>query len=116
MQHWKRNMETSFVKSLIVKNINMRKTIHTLSCLLLLFYFKANAQGFKAGFSAGLVATDVYGADIHDNDADFYKAGFVGGGTVSLAVRIFCVTSLDFLPLPSERTNSTEPIISPFLA
>ena len=64
----------------------MRKTIHTLSCLLLLFYFKANAQGFKAGFSAGLVATDVYGADIHDNDADFYKAGFVGGGAVSLAV------------------------------
>lgn len=51
----------------------------------------ANAQRFNAGISAGLVATDVYGADLVPdadewNDADFSKAGFMFGGVVGTAL------------------------------
>lgn len=48
-------------------------------------------QIFRAGITAGFVASDVYGADIVTdddawNDTDFNKAGFMVGGAVSTAL------------------------------
>ncbi|MEO8147049.1 MAG: porin family protein [Bacteroidia bacterium] len=63
----------------------MKKLFYTIlfSAILLMQQLEVNAQRFRAGISAGLVATDVYGSDIYDNDNDFFKAGFMFGGTVS---------------------------------
>ena len=41
------------------------------------------AQKFNAGFSAGLVASDIDGADTRDTDNDFHKLGFTVGGIVN---------------------------------
>jgi hypothetical protein len=53
-----------------------------ISVLFFLISFEigmAQNQRFKAGFTAGLVATDVDGADTRDGDNDFSKLGFTAG-------------------------------------
>ena len=68
----------------IIKKIIFFAALNTLSSV-------AIGQQFNAGLTAGLVASDVYGADIvadEDawNDTDFGKAGFMFGGIVSTSV------------------------------
>lgn len=67
------------------RGFKMKKIFYTIlfPATLLLLQFEANAQRFRAGISAGLVATDVYGSDIYDNDNDFHKAGVMFAGTVT---------------------------------
>jgi hypothetical protein len=42
-----------------------------------------NAQRFRAGISAGMVLSDIQGADTRDFDNDFNKVGFAAGGIVN---------------------------------
>ncbi len=53
---------------------------------LLLTFTITNAQQFKIGIIAGLGITDVAGADLIDNDNDFQKGGFIGGGFVNTKI------------------------------
>ena len=50
------------------------------------FSITCSAQKFKAGFTLGLNATDINGADTRDNDNDFSKLGVTVGGIVSTAI------------------------------
>jgi hypothetical protein len=50
---------------------------------LFFFFNTVSAQLFKAGLSAGLLASDIPGTDSRDNDVDFKKAGFTFGGIIS---------------------------------
>src|SRR3954462_14677906 len=78
-QHKSKHPECAFRTS----NINYRAFI--------LILFTVNyassicvAQRFKAGLTAGLVATDVNGNDPVDHDNDFNKLGYVFGGFVNI--------------------------------
>ncbi|MGZ4100138.1 MAG: porin family protein, partial [Bacteroidia bacterium] len=53
---------------------------------IVLFGNSGYAQRFRAGFTAGLVASDIDGADTRDNDNDFHKVGFTAGGLVNSKV------------------------------
>jgi hypothetical protein len=54
---------------------------------LIVFIYQTNfAQQFRAGFSGGLVATDIDGADSRDGDNDFHKLGFTLGGIVNTPI------------------------------
>ena len=44
------------------------------------------AQKFNAGFSGGLVVSDIDGADTRDTDNDFHKLGFTAGGVVNTQI------------------------------
>ncbi len=58
-----------------------------LAGLLFLFLIETSiAQRFRAGFTAGLVASDVNGADTRDNDNDFSKVGITAGLLVNTQV------------------------------
>ena len=59
------------------------KKAHLLFIPLLLCALNLSAQRFRAGLSAGAVASDVQGTDTRDNDADFTKLGFSLGGIVN---------------------------------
>jgi len=63
----------------------VKKTVFSLSLFLIsnLLCREVSAQRFKAGISAGLVSSDVYGDDPRDYDNDFNKLGYVWGGLVN---------------------------------
>lgn len=50
---------------------------------IILIVNNVNAQKFNAGFSGGLVVSDIDGADTRDTDNDFHKVGFTAGGVVN---------------------------------
>lgn len=50
---------------------------------LILIAGNTTAQKFNAGFSGGLVVSDIDGADTRDTDNDFHKLGFTAGGVVN---------------------------------
>lgn len=56
---------------------------HILFILLLFILSKSYSQKFFGGFTAGLVASDINGADTRDPDNDFHKVGFTVGGLMN---------------------------------
>lgn len=59
----------------------MKKTI--LFCAFLIPFFISAQQQFRAGLSAGVMVTDLNGADTRDGDNDFNKPGLHFGGFVN---------------------------------
>jgi hypothetical protein len=53
-------------------------------------------QRFKGGFTIGLDATDVNGADTRDTDNDFSKLGFTAGGIISTSLSPKTVFQVEF--------------------
>ncbi len=49
----------------------------------LLFFNKGFSQRFFGGFTAGLVVSDIDGADTRDPDNDFHKVGFTAGALMN---------------------------------
>ncbi len=68
---------------------------------LLLYSINSFSQVFKPGIIIGLSATDVDGSDTRDNDNDFNKAGFTGGG--SLNIKLSDKNSLQFEILYTQK-------------
>ena len=56
---------------------------HILLTITTLLVVNSYAQRFNAGFSGGLVVSDIDGADTRDTDNDFHKLGFTAGGIVN---------------------------------
>lgn len=61
----------------------MKKLIFLLTIFITFISVNSYSQRFRAGLIGGLTATDLNGADQVDNDNDFGKAGFTGGGFVN---------------------------------
>lgn len=53
---------------------------------IILIVNNISAQKFNAGFSGGLVVSDIDGADTRDTDNDFHKLGFTAGGIVNTQI------------------------------
>lgn len=64
----------------------MQKSISVYLFFLVLFFGELKAQRFNAGFSVGLCATHINGADTRDGDNDFHKVGFTAGGLVNTPI------------------------------
>ncbi|MBI3518467.1 MAG: PorT family protein [Bacteroidetes bacterium] len=56
---------------------------HIILFVTILVTQQLTAQRFNAGFSGGLVVSDIDGADTRDTDNDFHKLGFTLGGVVN---------------------------------
>lgn len=61
----------------------MKFTTSILTSIIILLTISIHAQKFNAGFSGGLVVSDIDGADTRDTDNDFHKLGFTVGGIVN---------------------------------
>lgn len=64
----------------------MNRKLFNLTLLLLLILNVSIAQRFRAGLTAGAVATDVAGSGTRDRFTHFNKLGFIAGGIVNTAI------------------------------
>ena len=77
---------------------------------ILLLSLQGNAQRFRAGLIAGLVASDVAGMDLYDFDNDFHKAGLTGGAFVN--AKFTEKNSLQFEILYTQKGSWQPPVDS----